>query len=133
MKIQWQLVKSYDEAKDFFQVVYLHEWHGRPFYWGKVDESVFGGTPRNLGGRRRNGRYNPGYKHWIEGCLRHGARLYIGQLEDEGNFTLDQIEDFLIAKYPSEMNARVGVPIPIMEVNHDGDVPLSILGAARPS
>ena len=126
LRINWQRVNSYEEAKNFFAVVYLHEWDGQPFYWGKVEESVFGGNPRNVSGRRRNGRYNPGYRHWIEGCLQHGARLYFGEVVEREDYSLDQIEAFLITRYPSKMNKQELIVLSIQHIDHDGDVPLSI-------
>ena len=126
MNIRWKHVNSYEEAKNFFQEIYLHEWDGKPFYWGKVDGSVFGGTPRNIGNRKRNARYNPGYKHWIEGCLQHGGRLYIGQIEDMGDYSHDQIEAYLIAQFPSTMNRRTKPTSRILPIHQCGDLPLSL-------
>ena len=124
-------MNSYEEAKDYFDIIYLHEWNGRPFYWGKVDKSKFGGASKFVGDRRLNARYNPGYKHWIEGCLRHGACLYIGQIEERGEYSLDEIEGFLIAKYPSEMNRRVRAPLTLQQVDHEGEVPISVKGGSN--
>ncbi len=129
MKITWKRVSSYEEAKDFFEIIYLHEWDGHPFYWGIVDRAKFGGTKRNS--NDRNGRYNPGYRHWIEGCLQHGGRLYIGTLEEKGKISLHQIEQYLIAQYPSKMNKRTGTGSNIERICHDGDIPLSILRGGK--
>ena len=73
------------------------------------------------------GRYNPGYKHWIEGCLQHGGSLYIGRVKNPGDLTLDQVEAFLIARYPSKMNKRELGALRIDPIEHEVDVPLSIL------
>ena len=43
MKINWIRCRSYDEARDYSRVIYLHEWDGKPFYWGKAHNSFFGG------------------------------------------------------------------------------------------
>lgn len=125
MQIKWTHCRTYDEAKDFVGVIYLHEWNGSPFYWGKADGSAFGGNPRNLAGSKRNGRYNPGYKHWIEGCLRHGARLYIGQIDNLAGNSLNNIEGYLIKRFGSEMNRREEVA-PDLNISHVGNVPETI-------
>ena len=43
MKITWEKCESYKKAKDHAGkakdhsgVIYLHEWSGQSFYWGKV-------------------------------------------------------------------------------------------------
>ena len=131
MKITWKRVCSYEEAKDFFEIIYLHEWDGSPFYWGIVDGAKFGGTKRKGDPNDRNGRYGPSYAHWIEGCLQHGARLYIGQVENKGEYSLDQIEAFLIARYPSKMNKRKRTVLTIQEIGHYDDVPQSVLYGGR--
>ena len=81
MKITWKHCRSYDEAKDFSRIIYLHQWNGEPFYWGKAHNSFFGGHKRKKDGLHVSGRYNAGYRHWIEGCLRHGGQLFVGQLD----------------------------------------------------
>lgn len=129
MKITWKRVTSYEEAKDFFDIIYLHEWDGKPFYWGIVDRAKFGGRKRNFDDR--NPRYGESYAHWIEGCLQHGARLYIGEVEDRGEYSLDQIEAFLMSRYPSKMNKRKRTVLTLREISHFGDVPQSILNGGK--
>lgn len=92
MRITWTRCKSYDSAKDSIGVVYLHEWNGCPFYWGIADTTVFGGNARNVDRERRNPRYGRSYRHWIEGVLRHGGRLYVGRVDDLGTYSLKDVE-----------------------------------------
>ena len=111
----------------FLRVIYLHEWDGKPFYWGKANNSFFGGGKRERDGLKASARYNAGYRHWIEGCLRHGGALYIGRLDDEAITHIDEIENYLIHTYGQEMNTRVTTSrISDLAIQHEGDVPLSI-------
>ena len=128
MQIHWKRCRTYDESKDFSKVIYLHEWNGKPFYWGVCDTSLFGGNPRKIQGIKKNPRYGASYRHWIEGCLRHGGSLYMGMLSEMGDFSLTDIEQTLIAQYPSEMNSRKDAKIIITNIRHVGDVPPSIKG-----
>lgn len=129
MKITWNRVTSYEEAKDFFDVIYLHEWDGNPFYWGIVDRAKFGGRKRNS--HDRNPRYGESYAHWIEGCLQHGGRLYFGLVEDRGEYSLEQIEAFLMSRYPPKMNKRKRSVLTLREISHYRDVPQSILNGGK--
>ncbi|MEZ0483178.1 hypothetical protein [Fibrella aquatica] len=128
MIITWKRCSTYKEACDHTGVIYLHEWDGKPFYWGKAHRSFFCGGSRKYEEGKRSGRYNAGYRHWIEGCLQHGAKLYIGKLTAEALAFIDDVENFLICTYPSppDMNKRKR-PLKIMEVSHEGDVPSFIL------
>lgn len=128
MNIQWICCHSYQEARNYRNIIYLHEWDGKPFYWGKAHNSYFGGHMRRIDGFTASGRYNSGYKHWIEGCLRHGASLYVGKLPDTGVHTIDEIENFLISTFPSEMNSRIKTVISPVNITHSGEVPRSISG-----
>ena len=76
--IEWKECFSYEDARDFYSCVYIHEWDRQAYYVGFADKSVFGGSQRNIGGRRRAPRYSSSYTHWINGCLERGARLFIG-------------------------------------------------------
>lgn len=67
-----------------------------------------------------------GYRHWIEGCLRHGAKLYVGQLDEEALAAVDEVENYLIHTYGHEMNTRVRTPKSKLTIEHLGDVPASI-------
>ncbi|MBD8190560.1 hypothetical protein IFR35_03910 [Pseudomonas fluorescens] len=126
MKITWQRCMTYEEAKDYHRVIYLHEWSDKPFYWGKAHNSFFGGHPRQIGDLHASGRYNSGYRHWIEGCLRHGAKLYVGQMSDLALASIDDVENWLIHTYGHEMNIRVRSPTALLNIEHLGDVPASI-------
>ena len=126
MRITWQRCHTYDEAKDHCRVIYLHEWNDKPFYWGKAHNSFFGGHSRQIGGLRASGRYNSGYRHWIEGCLRHGAKLYVGHLSDLALASINEVENYLIHSYGHEMNTRVSTPARQLVIEHCGDVPASV-------
>lgn len=129
MKIDWVRCLTYDAAKDYSRVIYLHTWDGKPFYWGKANDSFFGGHKRKKEGLHASGRYNSGYKHWIEGCLRHGASLYIGKLDAAGLAIIDEVENYLTSTYGSEMNVRFYQPVRQLEIEHAGDVPSFIVPA----
>lgn len=131
MKITWMRCDSYEEARDYSRIIYLHEWNGKPFYWGKAHNSFFGGSKRKRDGLYISGRYNPGYKHWIEGCLKHGGRLYIGLLDKEALSQIDKVERFLIGTYESQMNSKVTRPVPSLNIEHKGEIPASITNAER--
>ena len=128
MKITWICCRSYEEAQDYSRVIYLHEWNGKPFYWGKAENSYFGGSSRKRDGLKISARYNQGYRHWIEGCLRHGGRLYIGKLDEEALRCVDEVEGYLIRTYGHEMNSKVAVSSRQLEIEHEGDIPKSITG-----
>jgi hypothetical protein len=127
MKINWKRCRTYMEAQHYSRIVYLHEWRGKPLYWGKADNSFFGGTKRTRDGLLASGRYNPGYRHWIDGCLKHGgSRLYIGIPDEEVRRDVGELEKFLIHKYRSEMNSRVSSPTRQLQIEHEGEIPRSI-------
>lgn len=111
MQIDWIQCRSYDEAKNYSGAIYLHERDGKPFYWGKADDCAFGV------------RYNPGYKHWIEGSLASGGRLYIGRLDAESRARIDDVERHLIRRYPTLMNKQAVAPSGVISIRHAGDVP----------
>ena len=129
MKITWKYCRSYDEARDFSRIIYLHEWDGKPFYWGKAHNSFFGGSKRKKDGLDASGRYNAGYRHWIEGCLRHGGKLFVGQLDGSALEKIDDVENYLIYTYGCEMNKKVKKPEQALNIEHAGEVPLSIKNA----
>ena len=126
MEIHWIRCKCYEDAKNYCDVVYLHEWNNKPFYWGICNISVFGGNTRMLDGRKRNPRYGVSYRHWIEGCLRHGGQLYIGIPSERIDYDLTDIELTLIALYPSEMNVDENARVIVHDIKHSGDIPSSI-------
>ncbi len=124
MEVDWKLCKTYNEAKDYKGAIYLHECSDKPFYLGMVDKSKFGGNRKKIGNKYLNPRYGSSYKHWIEGCLRHGANLYIGVIKDTNGHPLKNIEKQLIYDFPSEMNKPEQTQN--ISIEHIGDVPLSI-------
>jgi hypothetical protein len=126
MKVNWIRCRSYEQARDYSRIIYLHEWAGKPFYWGKAENSYFGGNKRTRDGVKISARYGPSYQHWIEACLRHGGRLYIGELDEEALGCLDEVENFLIHTYGHVMNKKVAAPIRQLQIEHEGDVPQSI-------
>ena len=126
MRITWRRCLTYHEAQDFTQGIYLHEWDAKPCYWGKAHDSYFGGNKRKRGDVSICGRYGPSYKHWIEGCLQHGAALYVGALDAEALQNIGLLETFLIRTYRSVMNATDLHQPPVLVVDHAGDVPESI-------
>ncbi|RJQ56959.1 MAG: hypothetical protein C4526_00225 [Nitrospiraceae bacterium] len=132
MKITWKHCRSYDEAKDFSRIIYLHQWNDKPFYWGKAHNSFFGGHKRKKDNLHASGRYNAGYRHWIEGCLRHGGQLFVGQLDDEALANVDEVENYLIYTYGHEMNTKVETPKQVLNIEHAGEVPSSIKNAKTP-
>ena len=133
MTLFWNKCLTYQEAKDYTRVIYLHEWFGEAFYWGKADDSFFGGNKRErkIDGRKCSGRYGLSYTHWIEGCLKHGASLYMAEiLENPEGYTLDEIEGYLIVNYGSEMNRKKisskHIEIQYEGIQHEGEVPETI-------
>lgn len=129
MAITWRKCESYEEAQDYSGVIYLFEWGGKPHYWGIANGSFFGGNPRWCGcvDRKLNPRYNPGYRHLIDGSLQHGACLYIGKLDDEDRENIKDIENYLIYTYPSEMNImNAEVQPEELDIEHIGDIPYTI-------
>ena len=125
MTITWKRCITYKSARNYTGIIYLHEWHDRPFYWGKAEKSFFGGHMRPHNENRMSGRYNVGYRHWIEGCLQHGAKLYIGELDAEALAAISEVENFLIAIYPTTMNTRK-LTARHFDLVHEGNVPATI-------
>lgn len=115
MKITWVRCLTYEGAKTYSRVIYLHEWDGSPFYWGIADGCKF------------DKRYGPSYSHWVEGSLQHGGRLYIGQVTNLNGNSLESVEYALINRFGSSQNKRTKeTPLDAESFVHDGDVPASI-------
>lgn len=131
MVIDWIRCASYAAAQNFSRVIYLHEWNDAPFYWGKSKNSFFGGGMRTADGLKASGRYNSGYRHWIEGCLQHGAKLYIGRLDSAAVEKIDEIENYLICTYGHVMNTRIRPVAADILPRHVGTIPASILNYQR--
>jgi hypothetical protein len=126
--VRWTLCAGYDDAKDFHSCVYCHEWRERPFYWGNLDRSVFGGSRRKLDGRSYSPRYS--YRHWIDGCLLHGAKLYVGVVSPAGSQEIQAVEGYLISNYPTKMNHGAAVS-PQITIRHKGHVPYCLKGESH--
>jgi hypothetical protein len=87
-------------------------------------DSVFGGNPRVIEGAKRQPRYGSSYRHWIEGCLEHGATLYIGKCSADEQFDLELVESTLIAELPSDKNRDAGRKV--YDLIHLGEIPLCV-------
>ncbi|MBI2862269.1 MAG: hypothetical protein HYX89_05575 [Chloroflexi bacterium] len=121
--LNWKQCSSYEEAKDQYDCVYLHEWSGKAYYVGVCDRSVFGGNPRKINDNKMNPRYGPSYRHWIDGCLEHGGRLYVAKVSE--GVALSDVEDALIAQLHPPKNTSKPFVKEVM-VEHRGDVPLCL-------
>ena len=95
-------------------VIYLFEWNDKPFYWGIAQKSAFGT------------RYNVGYRHLIEGTLRHAGKLYIATVTETNDLALPEIENYLIVTYGHEMNSRIRENPEPLQLTHDGDIPATL-------
>jgi hypothetical protein len=98
-------------------------WKAKPFYWGILENSYFGGNTRKRDGVKISPRYGPSYRHWIEGCLQHGGALYIGKLDEEARGRTGEVENYLIRTYGRKMNSEVKAPLSLLRIEHEGDVP----------
>ena len=132
MQITWQRCNTYAEARNATGIIYLPEWDDKPFYWGKAHRSFFGGHRRRIGDLLASGRYNSGYRHWIEGCLQHGAKLFIGSLSTDALLHIDEVENFLIHTYGHVMNTKVRVPSSSLQIQHLGQLPACIRAGGAP-
>jgi len=127
--LRWHLCNTYDEAKDFFRIVYLHERDDKPYYIGIARNSFFGGNKRSIGENHASGRYNSGYRHWIEGCLlSRGTRLYIAEIVSGDSDRLAEVENYLIKQINPVANRRRLEVLHDLEIAHTGRIPASLLG-----
>lgn len=108
--ITWTEYKTYAEAMDCQNCLYLHEWDGKPFYWGHTTTFFGGNARRSPIGMRKAPRYAASYRHWVEGALRHGGRLFIGIPDENSLSRLVDIERYLIHRFRSEENLKVRLP-----------------------
>ena len=131
MEISWQRCDTYAEARNATGIIYLHEWDDKPFYWGKAHRSFFGGHRRRIGDLLASGRYNSGYRHWIEGCLQHGAKLFIGTPSPDALARIDEVENFLIHTYGHVMNTRVKEPPENLQIEHRGEAPACLSATSK--
>lgn len=113
--LNWCRHKSYASASQKQGIIYLFEWENSPFYWGIANRSKFGT------------RYNVGYRHLIEGCLRNGGKLYIASVPNlPPEVELSHVENFLIVRYGHVMNTRINTNSEPLILSHEGDIPESI-------
>lgn len=124
-KLEWTRCLTYEDAQNFSYIIYLHEWHGEPFYWG-IARTYFGGSRRMLGEGIACGRYNSGYRHWIEGSLRHGGRLYVARIIEGDQSRLQEVENYLICSFGHQANRRETAVLQDLSICHSGGVPLTI-------
>ena len=123
--LEWTGCLTYEDAMNHSGIIYLHEWDHEPFYWG-IARTYFGGSTRALGDRRVSGRYNSGYRHWIEGCLRHGARLYVAKIVSGDDSRIQEVENFLICTHGHVANRRETAILTELVISHRGDIPASV-------
>ena len=123
--LTWTQCKTYEEAQDHSHITYLHEWNDKPFYWG-IARTYFGGSRRALEGKMVSGRYNSGYRHWIEGSLQNGAKLYVASITRGDKSRLQEIENYLICNFGHVANRRETQIVQDLDVSHSGRVPASI-------
>jgi hypothetical protein len=122
-RLSWKKCSSYEEAKDEYDCIYLHEWNGKAYYVGICDRSIFGGNARKVNGVKMNPRYGYSYRHWIDGCLEHGGCLYIGKVSQEA--VLSDVEETLIG----QLNPPKNTPKPYIKkvpIEHGGDMSLCL-------
>jgi hypothetical protein len=132
LTVVWKQCASYEDAEEFDHVVYLFEIKGRPFYWGKAEESFFGGPKRERRSDRTEhcGRYGPGYDHLVKAfLLQKGHRLFIGKLGKSGRERVKSVELYLIRTYGSRMQPFCGREPPCLDVKHTGVRPRCIQDA----
>lgn len=95
VNLEFKKTKSYDDAKDITNAIYIHENNGKTLYVGKLEKSCFGGTSRRDRGLKKSARYCTGYKHWIDAALTSGSKLYVCELKDMGSH-INIIEETII-------------------------------------
>ncbi|MEY2335099.1 hypothetical protein AAE485_14990 (plasmid) [Acidithiobacillus ferriphilus] len=136
MHIRWTLCRSYDDARDFTGVIYLHERDGKPLFWGKAEKSAFGGHSRIIDGLKFSVRYPESYRHWIDACLAQGDRLYIGEIvgteigNEENHLKIAEICKFLLMAYPAAYN-KPQESATYFDLRHTGYVPEILAGKVK--
>jgi len=116
VSVRWKQINSYDEASsNLAKGIYIHDWDNKPYYVGQLKGSTFGT------------RYNSAYRHWIDGCLKHGARLYIGSIGQSDMEYLDEIENSVIQFLNPSGNRRRKPPSVKLKLAHEGQVPKYLL------
>ena len=126
VRICWTECHSYGEAKDYFESVYVHERDGQAYYVGKLDKTVFGGSQRRIGGKKRSPRYASSYSHWIDGCLDYGARLFIGLFQSSPIYSIADVESELQRLLqPAKDKSKRSTPASF-KLSHAGNVPACV-------
>ena len=115
INVMWTRFISYEEVRNQSSCVYLHEWFGKVYYVGIVRRGTWFG-----------GRYGKSYSHWIDGCLEHGAKLYLGTIDDTDKDFLDTVEALLIKRLEPPKNVRKPYPRYEITLSHSGVVPSSV-------
>ena len=133
--VTWTQPGSYDDAKDFFHCVYIHERCGRIFYVGEANKSWFGGSSRRRPGYEKpiSPRYGPSYRHLIDALLITGSRLFIGRIEDTDRVSekVKEVEKHLRWQLKPELDrATRSNNLPEEspnQITHSGNVPPFLL------
>ena len=92
MKLPWQEYRSYEQAKDCKNCVYVFKKGNTPLYIGKAKQ--FGG---------RKGRYAYGYGYLVEALLKSGCKLHIATLDKKTANDIENCERSLIKKYSEHL------------------------------
>lgn len=95
ISLNFKRIKSYENAKKFTNAIYIHEIQGKYYYVGKLENCFFGGNTRQDAGAKKSARYCTGYKHWIDGALCSGSKLYMCELHEKVTY-IRIIEETLI-------------------------------------
>lgn len=95
ISLDFKRIKSYENSKNFTNAIYIHEIQGKYYYVGKLENCFFGGNTRQDAGAKKSARYCTGYKHWIDGALCSGSKLYMCELHEKVTY-IRIIEETLI-------------------------------------
>ena len=122
IRVIWFAPRSYDDAKDLYHCVYIHERDGRIFYVGLANSWFGGNRRRRPDGETSSPRYQSGYRHWIDALLITGSRLFIGRIEDTGK--VEEVEKHLRWQLGPELDRRPDTQRESRNrIIHSGDVP----------
>ncbi len=123
--IKWKQFKSYDSAMGSYECIYLFVSNDQPNYAGICYKSVFGGSKRMVGNRERSPRYGGSYRHFIDGFIAEGGKLYIGKCLRAKPSLIKPIESSLIYYQKPRYNRQVLKPA--YRLSHKGDIPQYLL------
>jgi hypothetical protein len=119
--IKWSQKKSYEDAMDSIECIYLFVVDGKPSYAGICYKSVFGGSKREIKKRVRSPRYGASYAHLINGLINSGGLLYIGKCLRLDPSKIKSVESSLINYHKPEQNKQVLRAT--YQLKNTGDVP----------